>query len=91
MNSKLTSFNAVSGQYVYADAQGTLVKFEDHQRVLEEKDAELIAVHRQLAGAQLDARLSWERYTAANSARQATEALLEKANAELAALRLVSK
>lgn len=46
---------------------------------------EILAVHRKLAAAELDARVGWERYEMANRSHMDASMRLSEANAKLAA------
>ena len=54
-----------------------------HEKLAHERLAGELAVHRRLAAAELNARLGWERYEAANKSHMAAINALAEANAEL--------
>lgn len=63
-----------------AIAEAVIAKYEAVGR---EQYAELMAVYRKLAHAELLARLGWERYEMANKGHMATQMQLAEANAKL--------
>ena len=69
------------------DEQGAYVEYAAHAERDAAQSRDILNLHLQLAGAQLQARNGWERYKGANASRLVIESKLQQAQDELSAAR----
>lgn len=80
----ITRFTAVNGAML-PDENGLFVELQAHADQQASQHQEILALHQQLAGAQLHAQNGWQRYDGANKSRASLERQLQDANSALQA------